>query len=257
MFLLTQKSPRGCWIVGHRGAMGHAPENTMASFRLGVEMGVDFVECDVHLSKDGKCVVMHDEKLDRTTNGKGWIKDFSSVEIKKLDAGSWFSKKFSGERPPFLDELLGWAKDQKSRLRLPLGVVIEIKNDKVHYPGIAEKTIRVIKKTGMALRVVLISFDHTVIRRSKEIDPDICAGILFAERLKDPVDKAHQKKADTLFPRRVLINKSLVRQAHENGLGIAPWTVNELSDMKKMIRCGVDAIATNFPDRLAKILDES
>ena len=114
----SQKPPRKCWLVGHRGAMGYAPENTMSAFKTGLKMGADFVECDVHLSKDNKCVVMHDESLERTTSGHGLIRDTLSSKIRKLDAGAWLSKSFRGERVPMLADLLNWARSRtKSRLR--------------------------------------------------------------------------------------------------------------------------------------------
>ncbi len=143
--------------VGHRGAKGHAPENTLASFQLGMEMGVTAVETDVHLSKDGEVVLIHDHTVDRTTNGHGFVKDLTLAELKKLDAGSWFAARFAGERIPTLTELLIWAKDK-------VGVAIEIKNGPIYYPGIAEKTIRLLREHGMERQAILISFDHFVLR---------------------------------------------------------------------------------------------
>src|SRR5512136_2560745 len=128
--------------VGHRGARGHAPENTLASFDLAVEMGVNVVETDVHLSKDGEVVLIHDHTVDRTTNGHGFVKDLTLAELKWLDAGSWYDPKYAGERIPTLAELLTWAKDR-------VGVAIEIKNGPIYYPGIAEKTIRLLRDHGM------------------------------------------------------------------------------------------------------------
>src|SRR5919197_4354903 len=96
-------------VVGHRGAMGYAPENTLASFELAVEQGADVVELDVHLSRDGQVVVIHDEQLDRTTDGRGLVGDRTLDELKRLDAGSWFDPRFAGQRIPTLHEVLAWA----------------------------------------------------------------------------------------------------------------------------------------------------
>src|SRR3989344_286919 len=167
MFKLKQSSPRACWLVGHRGAMGHAPENTLASFDLARQMGAEFVECDVHLSADKEVVVVHDERVDRTTDGAGLIKNLKLSQIKKLDAGSWYSKKFKGEKVPSLRELLSWLKHKTSLNKYQMGVAIEIKNEPVRYRDIAERLSDVLTETGMASRVVVISFDHGVVKQLK------------------------------------------------------------------------------------------
>src|SRR5215207_11286279 len=102
------------WVVGHRGAMGHCPENTLASFARGLELGADWIEMDVHLSRDGAVVVIHDETLDRTTNGHGLVRDCNLAELTALDAGVWFSPAYAGERIPTLDELLAFARDRQT-----------------------------------------------------------------------------------------------------------------------------------------------
>ncbi len=246
-------SPRP-WIIGHRGAMGHAPENSLASFNLAKNMGADFVECDVHLSKDKKCIVMHDESVERTTNGYGLIRDLSSAEIKKLDCGAWYSKKFKGEKVLILDELLLWVKNQSSFAGNPMGLVIEIKNEPVRYLGIEKMVLEAVKRNGMGDRVILISFDHGAVKRAKQIDRSIPAGILYNRPLEDPFKRAREVDADALFPRRHMITKSLVNRARKNKYFIATWTVNEEEEMKKIAAAGIDAIASNFPDRLNKIL---
>ena len=255
MFKLKQSSPRACWLVGHRGAMGHAPENTFASFNLAHHLGAEFVECDVHLSKDKRVVVIHDERVDRTTDGHGFVKDLTLQQIKKLDAGSWHSKKFKGERVPTLEELLLWAKKQISHRRFQMGVAIEIKNHPVRYPEIAERVIETLVQTGMESRVVLISFDHGAVKEAKAVNEKVATGILYDKALADPCKRALQMKADALFPRGNLVTKRLVQKAHKEGLAVATWTVNEPREMKRIIACGADAIATNFPERLNRILN--
>src|SRR3989338_7118196 len=196
MFKLKQSSPRACWLVGHRGAMGHAPENTMASFDLARHMGAEFVECDVHVSSDKEVLVMHDERVERTTNGAGLIKDLKLSQIKKLDAGSWYSKKFKGEKVPALRELLNWVKHKTSHHKYQMGGAIEIKNEPVRYPDIAERLADVISETGMASRVVAISFDHEVVKQLKSLTPKIATGILYRDPMEDPFKRALSIKAD-------------------------------------------------------------
>lgn len=257
MLNLIKTAPRKAWLVGHRGAMGHAPENTMASFACGWKMGADLVECDVHVSKDGKCVVMHDEALERTTDKGGLIRDLPVSQIKKADAGAWLSKKFKGERVPLLAELLAWARDEYSAQELPMGVVIELKNEPVRYADFEKYVIREVLDARMEDRVILISFDHGVIKRAKAHHEGIAAGILYNRPLEDPVRRAKEMKADAIFPRRNFVTKKLVELAHRAGLAVGTWTVNEEREMKKIVACGADAIATNYPDLLNRVLEKS
>ncbi len=256
MFKLKQSAPRGCWLVGHRGAMGHAPENTMASYRLAQQMGAEFVECDVHLSKDKKVIVMHDEAVEGTTNGTGLIKNLSLDQIKRLDAGKWFSKKFRGEKVPTLEELLAWVKIQTSLRGFQMGLAIEIKNEPVRYLELPERLVKAVTGAEMVQRVILISFDHGALKRVKNLNKKIATGILYDRPLEDPIQRAFDMKAEALFPRRNLITKEMVLKAHNKGLAVATWTVNDPLEMKKIHACGVDAIATNYPDRLNEILEK-
>lgn len=257
MLNLLKTASRPCWLVGHRGAMGHAPENTMASFVCGWKMGADLVECDVHISKDGKCVVMHDEALERTTNQEGLIRDLSVSQIKKADAGAWLSKKFKGEKVPLLSELLDWARDEYSAQELPMGVVIELKNEPVRYADFEKKVIAEVLAARMEDRVILISFDHGVIRRAKAHHAGVAAGILYNRPLEDPIRRAQDMNADAIFPRRNFVTKKLVERAHRANLAVGTWTVNEEPEMRKIVACGADAIATNYPDLLNRVLEKS
>lgn len=254
MFKFNEFSPRKCWLVGHRGAMGHAPENTFASFICGIKLGADMLECDIHLSKDRKCVVMHDESVERTTNGHGQIRNLTVSEIKKLDAGAWYSKKNTGEKVPLLEDLLDWVKERKSCLGKPLGLVIEIKNEPIRYLGIEKVAIEIVKKKKMQSRVIFISFDHGVVKRAKFLEPNISTGILYRETLADPVKRAKEVGVDALFPRRHIITKALIKKAHQHKFFVATWTVNEVKEMKRILGFGIDAIATNFPDKLNRVL---
>ncbi|MBI2119375.1 MAG: hypothetical protein HYT97_07090 [Elusimicrobia bacterium] len=257
MFKFNQTSPRKCWLIGHRGAMGHAPENTLASFICGQKLGADMLECDIHLSKDRKCVVMHDESVERTTNGHGQIRNLTASNIKRLDAGSWYSKKNVGERALLLEELLDWIKEQKSCLGRPLGLAIEIKNEPIRYLDIEKVAIEIVKKKKMESRTIFISFDHGVVKRAKSLEPNIPTGILYREPLADTFKRAKELKVDAIFPRRHLITKTLVQNAHKHKLFVATWTVNEVKEMKKIFGIGIDAIATNFPDRLNRVLSNA
>jgi len=227
--------------VGHRGARGHAPENTMLSFSTGAAMAVNAVETDVQLSKDGEVVLIHDHTVDRTTNGHGFVKDMTLAELKRLDAGSWYGPTFAGERIPTLAELLAWAKDR-------VGVALEIKNGPIYYPGIAEKTIRLVRQHGMERQVILISFDHFVLREAKQIAPEIATGIIYVAGLVDAVTAARAAQADSVIPHWAYVTPERVRAVHAEGLAISPWNPNDLATIRLLSGMGVDSVGTDYPD---------
>ncbi|HRY29380.1 MAG TPA: glycerophosphodiester phosphodiesterase family protein [Elusimicrobiota bacterium] len=244
----------GPWFVGHRGAMGHAPENTLVSFKTAWRMGADAVECDVHMTKDRRLIVIHDGTLERTTNGAGRVFDHPWKQLRSLDAGKWFHPRFRGEKIRRLEELLSWLRPKKSRAGRPMRIFIELKSKPVRYPGLAEAVARAVRRGGFLQRATVISFDHDLVRRVKAASPRLQTGILFSEPLADPVSRARRVRADGLFPRYPLVNKALVDSAHRRGLLVGAWTVNEKADMLRMARLGVDAVTSNFPDRLIRVL---
>lgn len=227
--------------VGHRGARGHAPENTMASFALGADLGVDAVETDVHLSKDDEVVLIHDHTVDRTTDGHGFVGEMTLAELKRLDAGGWRDPRFAGERIPTLEELLAWAKER-------VGVAIEIKNGPIYYPGIAGKTIELVRRHGMERQVILIAFDHLVLREAKRIAPEIATGILYVAGLADPVAAARAALADSLNPNWSYVTPGLVHDAHAAGLAVSPWNPNDLPTIRALSGMGVDSVGTDYPE---------
>ena len=232
--------------VGHRGAKGLAPENTMAAFKRGHSLGVDVVETDVHLTRDGEIVLIHDHTLDRTTDGKGLVKDHTLAELRALDAGRWFNPAFAGERIPTLAELLDWAKSS-------VAVAIEIKNGPIYYPGIAARVIEALRERDMLRQAILISFDHFVLREARMIDPNVVTGILYAGRLIDPIAAARAAGAAALHPAWPYVTPDLIRSAHEAGLAVSPWCPNELTPLRVLDAMGVDSVGTDFPDLFDKI----
>jgi len=227
-------------VVGHRGAMGYCPENTLTSFARGLELGADWIELDVHLSRDGQLIVIHDETLDRTTNGHGLVKDHSLAELKQLDAGQ-------GQAIPTLEEVLDWARTHDTILD------IEIKNAPLYYDGIETKVVNALDNSRMTDQVVVISFDHHAVKRVKELDPRVLTGVLYAARPADPVGMARAASADGLLPQYAYVTRADVAAAHDAGLFVAPWTVNDVETASQLKAAGVDAIATNYPDRLSGV----
>ncbi len=242
------------FVIGHRGAMGYAPENTLASFEMGWKMGVDFLECDVHLSRDKQLVVMHDEALDRTTNGTGLIQNRSWPYIRKLEAGAWFHKRFQGQRPLRLSDCLTWLAHKKTPAANPLKLIVEIKNQSVRYGGIAESVVKALKQKGFIERSVVISYDHVLVRRLKNLCRDLTTGILFRAPLPDLSERIKWTQTDGLFPRLNVLTRSLMGLAHKKKKFVFTWTVNETKDMKKSLHLGVDGITTNYPDKLVKVI---
>jgi glycerophosphoryl diester phosphodiesterase len=240
------------WVVGHRGAMGHCPENTLASFERGLELGADWIELDVHLSRDGALIVIHDETVDRTTNGHGLVQEHSLAELKALDAGAWYGPQYAGQRIPTLDEVLVWARQRGA------AVDIEIKNAPVYYAGIEEAVVHTLDRLSMTDQAIVISFDHRAVQRVKALDSRLLTGVLYACRPVDGgIELARHAGADALLPHWAYVTSEDVRAAHDAGLSVAPWVSSDPVVLKSLIGAGVDAIGTNHPDVLKTLLTRS
>jgi glycerophosphoryl diester phosphodiesterase len=240
--MLSLLAPRGRpFIVGHRGAMGHAPENTLASFARALELGVDAIELDVHLSQDGEVVVMHDEQLERTTNGRGLIRDHSLASLKTLDAGSSFSPSFQGQTIPTLAEVFELVAD-----RVPL--IVEIKNLPMPHAGIEARVLEVAAHADALERIQLISFDHPTVKRVRELNEGVATGLLYVGRLIDPVSAARTAGASALWPHWSSIQAMDVRLAHQAGVSVHPWVTSDAAIIRRLVSLDVDSIATNDPD---------
>ncbi len=235
-------------VVGHRGAMGYAPENTMVSFETAVKQGVDMIELDIHKSRDGELIVIHDGDVARTTNGRGHVKDLTTAEIKQLDAGSKFDARYSGERVPTLVEVLDWAKNR-------IAVCIEIKGDPRPPQGIEEQVLKTIETKGMMDEVMLVSFHHSSLKRAKELQPGIATGIIVSAQLIDPVAATRAALADSFRPTWMYWTRELVDAVHAAGLEASTWTVNTEAELDHVLPLGVDSIASNYPDRVRAYLD--
>lgn len=237
------------WVIGHRGAMGHCPENTFASFERALDLGADWIELDVHRTRDGALAVIHDELVDRTTNGHGLVKDHTLAELMQLDAGAWFAPEFAGQRIPILDEVLVWAREHQTV------VDIEIKNAPIYYAGIEEAVVESLDRAGMAEQVIVISFDHRSVQRLKALDGRIVTGVLYAAR---PVDGglglARAAQADAVLPHWAYVRREDVEVAHDAGLAVAPWASSDPAVLGNLIAAGVDAIGTNHPDVLRQVM---
>lgn len=234
--------------MGHRGASGSAPENTMAAFQRAKALGADAVECDVHLSADGHLIVIHDATLDRTTNGQGPVAALPMHQLKALDAGSWYGPAFAGEPLPTLEELLEW-----SATGLP--VVIEVKWHP-EAPRVVEACLRLVDRMHASERVAFIAFDHRVALGIKEARPSWSCGVLYVGHPVDPVQMAQAARADGLLPQFGFATPELVAQAHAARQWVGVWSPNEPQELRHALATGVDLIGTNFPERLLALAAE-
>lgn len=216
-------------IIAHRGASFLEPENTLRSIRRAIDLHADMVEVDVRVSKDGELVVIHDERVDRTTNGTGYVKDLKLRELKKLDAGL-------GEEIPTLNEVLKLFKD---KIGENVKLIVEIK-----IPKIEEEVLKIIHDVALK-RVLLTSFYHPTIKNVKNLNPDMETGIIFACQPINAWELALNAGSDVIFPRSEFVDKAMVENAHKHMISVYPWTIDERDRAKALIKMGVDGIVTN------------
>jgi glycerophosphoryl diester phosphodiesterase len=236
--------------IAHRGASGKglAPENTLAAIEMAIEIGVDSVEIDIHLTADGHVAVIHDRTVDRTTNGAGPVDQMTLDELKRLDAGSWFSDEFAGERVPTLQEVLdlvGW------RTLL----LIEAKTEEA-----AESAVTIIRSMRAQSRVVMQSFLGPAVRTINRLDRRIPTAFLMTgseaalRRRRGVVKRVLKLGANALALKYTAVTPDLVQMFLSRAMGFWVYTVDEPDVMSEMIEMGVGGIITNYPDRLNQVL---
>ena len=236
------------WVIAHRGASGHTPENTLAAFERDVQLGAGFIEKDLHLTRDAQFVAIHDATLERTTNGRGAVRDFTLAELRRLDAGMWFDRDYMGQRIPTLDEVLEFARKNDVIFYL------EVKYDAAW--GMHHSLVAALQKAENAARTIVISFDQTTLAALRRVDASVMMGLLADEPGPDYVKDALELGARQMCPQVSLITPDLVQRAHGADLQVATWTVNDAEEMRRVIAAGVDGIMTNFPDRLGAVIED-
>jgi glycerophosphoryl diester phosphodiesterase len=241
------------WTIAHRGASGHAPENTMAAFRRAVELGARFIETDLQITRDAQVISLHDFTLDRTTTGKGQAHLSTLEEIRALDAGSWFgdhgSGRFRGERVPTLREILDFAKQND------VIIYLEIKSGPAW--GVEHAVVAALRDQNASARVVILSFDPASLDTVHRLDTTMMTGLLLEHPSNDLVERTVRAGARQLVAAGELITTAVVDKAHHAGLQVVAWTINEPEQMRRLISEGVDGIITDYPDRLLEVLRES
>lgn len=221
-------------LLGHRGAKGEAPENTMKAIRYALNLGLTAIEIDVHLSKDNQVVVIHDDTVDRTTNGKGKVKDLSYPELAELDAGA-------GEKVALLSEVLELIKNTSKKIFL----MIEIKALDLERP-----VAQLIEKYNLIDQVAVISFNHRILLTLKSINPKLKTACLFVGLPIDPVAIVKSAKADGLSICAGTVDAKLIGECQQAGLMTAVWVVDDVCQASQFSEFKVDFLATDYPSRL-------
>jgi len=222
------------WNIGHRGAAGLEPENTLRSFRRAEEEGADALELDLRVTRDGYLVVLHDPTVDRTTNGTGPVHELTLAEMRRLDGGL-------GERVPTFGEVL-------EATTLPIHAELKVIEA-------VEPLASVILEQDVAGRVAPISFEPEALRRLKLVLPDQPVGLILSGAPPEVAERARSVGADFVSLEAAHLNAEALERCRRAGLKVTAWTVNEPEQMRRVMESGVEGIATDHPDVLAGIIN--
>ncbi|MGG5255122.1 glycerophosphodiester phosphodiesterase [Neobacillus sp. SM06] len=231
-------------IVAHRGYSAAFSENTMTAFFEAEKAGADGIELDVQLTKDGEVVVIHDEKVDRTTSGSGFVKDFPYKELRKLNANKKGIKK---EPIPALAEVLEWLKGNE------LICNIELKNGMFRYEGMEEKVIELIRRYELSDRIILSSFNHYSIVYCYRLAPEIETAPLYVEGIYMPWVYAQSIRAKGIHPKLAAAPDEIIQSALKNNIAVRPFTVNQEDEMRRLYQVNCTALITDDPVKALRI----
>lgn len=234
-------------IFAHRGASAYAPENTVEAFALAMEQGADGIELDVQMTKDDQVVVIHDETIDRVSDGTGAVRDYTLEELKKFHFSNHMEN-YENAVIPTLKEVLDLIKSSNMLLN------IELKTGIYWYPNLEEKTMELVKEAGMEDRVIYSSFNHYSIKKILELNPHAECAFLYSDVILN-VDK-YAKNAGVcgLHPAVYHLKMAeFLKEYQESGLKVRVWTVNKKEDMEKFIKADLEAVITNYPDKALEI----
>ena len=244
--------------VSHRGASGYAPEHTLVSYDMGEKMHGDYIEIDLQMTKDGQLIAMHDEKLDRTTDGTGNVKDYTLEQIKQLDAGSWFNERYpqyakpeyEGLKVPSLEEVF-------QKFGKNANYYIETKSPNI-YPGMEKELLRLVNEYKINKKTLLVqSFSQESLKIMHDLDSSVKLVQLLSYSSYATVTDAQiaevKKYAMGVGPNHTYLNEEYIQKIVGSGLEIHPYTVNDKERMKQLIDWGVTGMFTNFPDLLHEV----
>ena len=233
-------------VYAHRGCSGQYPENTMLAFRKAVEAGADGIENDVHLSKDGEVMIIHDESLMRTAGIDSMVWELTRGELERTSAGKTQGDSHGFTPIPSLDEYLTFMEEHRDRI-----TNIELKTAPVYYPGIEEKVLSLVRKHSLEANVIYSSFNWLSVIKMKRMDPTCRIGLLFSGmRLFNQGTIMRELDIDFYHPDFHDIDESLVKALQKEGRGVNIWTVNEIEDIRRVLSYGPDGVITNWPQRV-------
>ena len=222
-------------IIAHRGASGHVPENTLLSFQRAYDLGAEMIELDVHETLDGELVCIHDSTVDRTTNGSGEVHTFTYKELQKFNAGA-------GEIIPRLSDVLNFSFG-KLQVNIELKVI-----------GVEKKILEMVQQMDMLSEVIISSFHHGSLTSIRDMNHDVSTAMLVNKPMDDMIDYAITLAVNAINPHHQLVTPQLVSSAHQSGLMVYPWTVNDPNRMRELLSFEIDGLITDYPDRAFKIL---
>ncbi len=236
--------------IAHRGFSGKYPENTMLAFKKAIEAGADGIEMDVHFTKDGELVIIHDELIDRTTDGKGYVVDYTYEELSKFDASASFKGVYGFNKIPTLREYFELVKP------LPNFITnIELKTGINEYPGIEKAVLDLIAEFGLEDNIIISSFNHFSVMRAKALNPDIKCGFLTGDWIYDFGAYTKARGIECVHPYHITLNEESVAEIKKNGIRINTWTVNKPEDVERLYNLGIDAAIGNFPDMTKSVIE--
>jgi glycerophosphoryl diester phosphodiesterase len=234
-------------IFAHRGSAGTHPENTMEAFMEAERVGADGIELDVQLSKDGEVVVIHDESIDRTTNDRGFVQDYTLKEIQSFNASYNFKKLFKQPKIPSLREVFDWMRGNQ------LICNVELKNGVIPYPQLEERVIALVEEFEYEERVILSSFNHYSIVHCYRINPKIEIAPLYSNGLFMPWVYAGSIHARAIHPNIKVITDHMIVDAQNAGVAVRPYTINAKPLMERLIKIDCAAIITDYPEKAIKV----
>lgn len=237
-------------VWAHRGASGYAPENTLEAFQKAIDMDADGIELDVQMTKDGQLVIIHDETINRTSDGKGLIKDYTYEELLTFN----FNKKYpelGKVKIPTLEEVYHLLKDTK------LFINVELKNGIIFYENLEEKVMELTKRMELTDRVIYSSFNHYSVMKLKELDPYVNTGFLYEDGYLDMPKYAKKNNVEALHPALYNLQyPNFIKDCKKRGIELRVWTVNKVDEMKMLCENEIHGIITNYPDIARKVVDE-
>ncbi len=235
----------------HRGFSGKYPENTMLSFRKAVDAGADGIELDVHFTKDREVVIIHDETIDRTTDGTGAVENFTYSELSKYNAYASFEGKYDFQKIPTLREYFEFIAPIDGFI-----TNIELKTGINEYEGIEKSVLGLIDEFNLRDRIIISSFNHFSVKRFKSLAPDVKCGFLEDSRIIDFGSYACNNGVEYVHPLYLTLTKDVFDEIYSHNIGINAWTVNDECAVRKMIENNVNAVIGNYPDMVNRVISE-